>query len=625
MGITDARRYALIAILVAVPFVVYSNSYHHAFQLDDAYTVVTNPSVRSLQTIPRYFVDAGTYTSIREQAEYRPLLQLTYALNYRLGGYEMPWWHFTQILLHVVVTLGIFAFCRRLLQMLGDPRPDAIAFAAAIIFAIHPGASGVVNYVNARSSLLVAAFLLPALLEYMTPVESADYTRPQWRTAAWYLLALFTKVEALGVVGALWAYDLWQRGRETPDASFFSSVRASFDRRTLKRLAPVLVVSAVYLVIRWRVMAPFPLSESRHAPDVGPYEYFLTQLTVWWYYVARWLAPVRLVADYLAYPVYRSWADPDVLLALAGWIAVATLIVLAWRRAAYVGFLAIACLALLSPTSTIAPLAEMANEHRPYLPLGLLSLALIVPVGQWLRGTQRQTRVSLATAGVLLTVSLSAMTYQRNSVFATARQYWADVLGKAPSARAHLNYGVALMATNEMPAAMRQFQQSLELAPFWFITHINLGIAYQHVGQTDSARAHFDQGVQYDRFNGLGLTHRGEFHLELHEYTNARDDFLQSMAISLDRYRNGKGLATAYAGAGDVERSLDQVWRLIALDSASAFRDIPAISNPYFEATGDRAAGIAFYERLSQRFPSARWMSENIERLKGLAAASNAR
>src|SRR4051812_3988582 len=89
-----------LAVLIALPFVVYSNNYHHEYHLDDSYTILNNSHLRSLTEIPRFFVDPSTYGSLREQADYRPILQTTYALNYWLGGYDTWWWHFTQILLH---------------------------------------------------------------------------------------------------------------------------------------------------------------------------------------------------------------------------------------------------------------------------------------------------------------------------------------------------------------------------------------------------------------------------------------------------------------------------------------------------------------------------------------------
>src|SRR6185503_19633531 len=97
------------------------------------------------------------------------------------------------------------------------------------------------------------------------------YQRPQWTAAVLYTFALFTKVEAVGALGAFWAFDLWQRAREAPGVSL------------------PLAVTAIYFIIRWRVMAPFPFDETRHAPDVGASQYLATQLTAWWYYVARWI------------------------------------------------------------------------------------------------------------------------------------------------------------------------------------------------------------------------------------------------------------------------------------------------------------------------------------------------
>jgi tetratricopeptide (TPR) repeat protein len=175
------------------------------------------------------------------------------------------------------------------------------------------------------------------------------------------------------------------------------------------------------------------------------------------------------------------------------------------------------------------------------------------------------------------------------------------------------------MARNDIPDALQHFRASLELAPYWYFTHINLGVAYQHVGQMDSARVYFDRGVEYDRYSGMGLTHRGEFRLAVRDYEGARDDFVRSSSISLDRYRNTRGLATAFAGLGNVAQCLEATQRLISLDSAAALADIPGISTPFFEVADLHAAGIAFYEALGQRLPGTQWIPENINRLRALA------
>jgi len=573
------RRAVLAALLAALSFALYANGYHHEFVLDDAYTVVSNTNVRSLANIPRYFVDPGTYTSFTEQAEYRPLVQTTFALNYAMGGYAMWWWHFTQVLLHAAVTVGIFLLARRILVLLRAPSLDGPAFAVALIFAIHPGASGVVMYINARSSLLTAAFLLPAFLAYLRSVDTPRFPRPQWGAALFLALALWSKVEAIGALGAFWAFELWQRQREQPDNSLLQSFVGAFDGRTLRRMAPALAVVAIYTLVRWRVMAPFPFAEARAAADVGAYEYLGTQFTAWWYYAAHFVAPVRLIADHLAYPVYRSWLEPVVLLALAGWTIVATLLIASWRRAPYLLAFAIAALALLSPTSSIAPLAEMVNEHRPYLPLGVLSAALFAPLAVHAQAALApRARIAVIAGAATASLALAALTWQRNGVFATGRTYWADVLAKAPSSRAYMNYGLALMREADFDGAIQNYDRSLELAPNWFFTHINRGIALQHLRQTDAALAAFDKAVALDRFSGLALTWRAEFKLEQGDLAGARADLTAASAVALHRYRLAKDFALLAARSGDAAGLQRHAVEMRTLDPIAAATDLQAIS-----------------------------------------------
>ena len=92
-----------------------------------------------------------------------------------------------------------------------------------------------------------------------------------------------------------------------------------------------------------------------------------------------------------------------------------------------------------------------------------------------------------------------------------------------------------------------QWRRSLELAPNWYFANINLAALYQSLGQSDSARKYSDRAVESDRFSGLALSFRGEFHLREGEFEAALADFQRSLPVSLERYRNTRGLAAAYA------------------------------------------------------------------------------
>src|ERR1041384_6322556 len=161
-----------------------------------------------------------------------------------MGGYDTWWWHLTQILLHIVCAVGLYFLCRRILLLSssgGEEGPDLryVPILAAGVFAIHPTASGVVNYLSARSSLLTAAFLLPSMLSYMGRSGEPRPARPPWPAAPPFTLGLFPKVEAVGCLAVYFLFEVWQtasaRGHQ---GQFFSDLRQALNRRTLGRLWP---------------------------------------------------------------------------------------------------------------------------------------------------------------------------------------------------------------------------------------------------------------------------------------------------------------------------------------------------------------------------------------------------
>ena len=62
----------------------YANSLGNGFRYDDTHSILQNQSVRSLANIPLYFLDSGTFSSEPAMVMYRPLLLVSYAVNYAL-------------------------------------------------------------------------------------------------------------------------------------------------------------------------------------------------------------------------------------------------------------------------------------------------------------------------------------------------------------------------------------------------------------------------------------------------------------------------------------------------------------------------------------------------------------
>src|SRR5260370_37129398 len=114
--------HAAAAGLLVLVCGAYANHFHNGFHFDDAHAILQNTFVRDLTFIPRYFVDATTFSDLPLNQSYRPVLQTTLAIDYRLGGGDEPF------------PLHLPPFARYLIQL-------ALAFALFLLVlnATRPG------------------------------------------------------------------------------------------------------------------------------------------------------------------------------------------------------------------------------------------------------------------------------------------------------------------------------------------------------------------------------------------------------------------------------------------------------------------------------------------------------
>src|SRR3954465_14057855 len=100
----------LLAGLAALGMFIgaYSNSLDNAFNFDDTHVVQQNLFIRDLANVPRFFTDARTFSSLPQNATYRPLVSASLALDYAIArGLAPRVYHITQLMLLALV--GFFA------------------------------------------------------------------------------------------------------------------------------------------------------------------------------------------------------------------------------------------------------------------------------------------------------------------------------------------------------------------------------------------------------------------------------------------------------------------------------------------------------------------------------------
>ena len=161
---------------------VYADSFRGAFQFDDIPSLLENPTVRRLW--PLSIPLSPPHGALTVSG--RPVLNLSFALNYAVSEYGLWSYHALNLLIHVGAALALFGVVRRTLARRGAQDSRATALAVALVWAVHPLTTESVTYVVQRAESLMALFYLLTLYFF---VLSEDEGRPG-RRIVWTALSV---------------------------------------------------------------------------------------------------------------------------------------------------------------------------------------------------------------------------------------------------------------------------------------------------------------------------------------------------------------------------------------------------------------------------------------------------
>ncbi len=511
------RSFFLLPLVAAL---VYANSLANPFVFDDHSAILANESIRQIV--------ADDYAEYGRATDGRPLVRLSFALNYALAGYDVVSFRVVNLLLHLACGGLFWALLRRAL-----PEMDGVAWATALIWLVHPLNSECINYIAQRSELLMALCYL--LVLYAAQRAATGHRAWQYGAVVACVVGMTCKESMVTAPLVVVFYDrifLW------------SSWRAAWVARRF--LYTGLLGSWVVLAV---LVAQRPRGDSAGwGLGLSIFDYMLNQAAMVVEYLQRVFWPHPLVLDYgfpRALDAIAVWPQiglVSVLLALSA-------LALWWRPR--VGFACLCFFVLLAPTSSVVPiLTEVGAERRMYLPLMLAVLVAVVGArALWMRwGWDRRGLQILLLATVL---SLSLLTIFRNAEYRTAMSIWRATVAAVPeNARAHNNLGEALIQADSTEAALRHFRRAAELRPGWASALHNLAAAYRRSGQLDSARVYFAGALRHAPQQGEIYAGLCATLIQMGRADEAVDSCAQAVVFSPTRadYRTRWGQALRVAG-----------------------------------------------------------------------------
>jgi len=472
-GSTDPRGMHLLLVFAAA-LLTYANSLANAFSLDDLFIVQQNPRVHQLHDLGAIWLTPYWPTFGEHLGLYRPLAIFGYAVQWAIGG-GAPWvFHAGNVLLHIAVSILVYALVRRLTSAMP-------ALIGAFLFAVHPLHTEVVAGIVGQAELLAAAAVLGACIVYLDR-SATGLTRKRLAViVGLYGIGLLAKEGAVVLPGLLVALDLATR-------------RVVLERASVRRYAaaiawPMVVLAialAAYLTLRISVLGSIGgVDAAPNLPFLRQGHRFLSALRAWPEYARLLVYPMDLSADYspgVVLPVESL--SPMVLLGALLMLASAAL-ALATPIMPAAGLTAAWFFIAVFPVSNLVmPIGVLLAERILYLPSVAVAIAAAFA---WqyaqTRAQPRQLRnAMLATATILIV--FAGRSILRNPSWKNTETVWDAIVREHPeSYRAQWANGYRMSQRGNTELATGYFELAYRIWPNDAIVVNNLAGLYTQQGR----------------------------------------------------------------------------------------------------------------------------------------------
>ena len=590
-GMTKRHLFAIALLSISI-FLVYSNSLHGTWAMDD---VVTNKPV-------------GT-KDIHDFIGFRKVAYITFLLNQSIAPFSPINYRLFNILIHILNTSLVYVLAYKTFlpilnghglqtkkQIYAIQRgessfltPENQAFFGAlisgIIFGLHPININAVAYIVQRMASLATLFVLLSLICYISAALSGNRLKAYLLyvlSGIFIVIGIFSKENALMAIPLILLYDYVFLSRFN---------RGVFIKRMI---IPVIVgivsigLASYFLglyttlgdLIRFVLDLNKPLTEKGWmAVDVywTPLQHILTEFRV----VSRYIfliffpLPQFLVFDWWGFPISTGITEP--ITTMLSMILLFTLLVFSvWqiKRFPFLCFGILWYFIAISLESFFALGADFYFEHRNYLPVTGLFIGIVGQTVLLLKG-KINVRV-VWTSAIIVCIVLGSLTFVRNFVWRDSVTLWGDTLEKKPSnLRAMMAMGHAHLKLLDFNKAESYYKSVLNLSRqtkrprFLNNSLYSLGMLYLFKNQLNKAKEViniFDNSVESYRLKIL----RGFYKALNNDVDGALKDYTEiiSKTTGVDNIVVLTLMGDAYRAKGSWDMAIQKYSEVIAQDHA---------------------------------------------------------
>jgi len=544
----------LVVIIALAAFSIYIPTLKSGFLWDDV-QLITHP-LKTSNNPYGFFFGSGLY--------YRPILHLFMALDYSFWHLKPPGYHITNILLHILNSLLIFAVGIYLLKnkKMGSGGIPSFPFLAAMIFALHPIHTESVAWISGRTDVLATLFFLLAFLSYLI-YEKEEKTVGLFLSGFFFLCSLFSKENALSFIFVALAYGI------------VSKMPA---RKVLLSLLIFSLIIVTYFFLRRggmlnALMAPPGSKSAFFSLQISFKNFFPILSGGVGYYIEKLILPfnLNLMPQIPERPVY-------LLISLLPFVF-GVILYFSERRLEV--FLLTWIIVTMLPSLPIlfSQVSNPIGERYLYLPSAGFAILLAALV----MNTEKKKTALVSILAILIAYTIS--THERLDAWKDEVTLWEDTVRKSPdSANALTNYGAALLAINKVDKAREELlialkQRKISAAHASAVLYL-LGTVELKQNNYKKAEEYLINSLKTNPQNDLAYNNLGVVYMNTSRPTDTdarkKDDLgkaikylEQALRVSPGFLQPKYNLALCYLKMGDFKRAKDYFNAVIESDPLS--------------------------------------------------------
>jgi len=574
--------YSIMSLFVAI---VYIPTFSGEFMLDDNPLIKNNPYIKKAHSLSSYLAQEDGITDVKRTASnyhtgyYRPLVNISYRVDYKIWGMKASGFRATNLILHLLTCLVLYHL---IFLFVNDQKA---ALLAALLFSVHPVNTESVSWITSRNNILVTLFSLLSFYFYLKAPRSIGYHRTVISVFC-FILAVLSKEFAVMLLPITFVYQrlAGETGRGI--------------RKEFFGYLPFISIFVIYFFLRQS--ATGALLSPKNMVDLWPKIYFAP------YLIVRNLScvffPYGLHSFTVGYPgSFLNWKALGSILVLL----LLGFILRGKRKNRWVLFSIVSFLVSLFPVLNIIPTSasSLIAMRWLYFPMSFIFIAVAWGIQKSL-SNRRALALSCFSVVLIyfgfysyilnerlwqnerdffhrevvqfnnpLYYSGLAEIYLDEKKYRDAEEYFGKSLKYYPNqARSYINYSALLIETDRSEAALSVLSKAEPLTMTddergeWFN---NKGMAHFRLKNQEEALKNFRKAVTYRPDQATFWGNLGGAYGAVGDYTNSISSLKKGLEMAPDSVELRKNLALTYMKMKNYESAIETLEKIPAPERRS--------------------------------------------------------